>query len=304
MRSPGKILITGGSGLIGQRLTVLLQERGHEVTHLGRSGKNGPVRTFIWDPGRNEIEPGVLQDVDAIIHLAGAGIAEKRWNEKRKREILLSRTQSAQLLATTLKNASHHVSTFVSASGISYYGLGDAPPGGFVETDPSATDYLARVTVAWEKGAVEIEDRNIRTVMIRTGVVLSRRGGALEKLAMPVKFFLGAPLGSGKQYVNWIHLEDLCGIYVKAVEDQSMYGAFNAVAPNPIRNLDLTRVIAKVLKRPLWMPPVPGFFVKLIAGEVAEFVLKGGKISSAKIEQAGFDFQFRTVDKALEDLLR
>lgn len=289
--------------MIGRRLTTLLQAKGFDVSHLVRSKKDSSVKTFIWDPGKNEIDPDALRNVDVIVHLAGAGIADKRWNEKRKKEILVSRTDSTCLLTDTLRKIDHHVRTFISASGISYYGLGDSPPRGFVESDPPASDFMAKVTVAWENAVNGIENPSIRTVIIRTGVVLSRAGGALEKLVMPVRLFVGAPLGSGKQYVNWIHLDDLCRIYIKAVEDPHMRGHFNGVAPNPVTNRELTVQIARTLKRPLWLPPVPGFAVKLIAGEVAELVLKGGKISSEKIEKARFDFQFRTLDRALQDLL-
>ena len=301
MASSRKILITGGSGMIGSRLTTLLTERGYEVAHLSRSKKNPDTKTFLWNPSANQIESGALKDIDAIIHLAGAGIADKRWNADIKKEILLSRTQSSGLLAETLRKEPHRVQVLVSASGISYYGVED-PVRAFVESDPPADDFLARVTIAWEKDVDELKDV-LRTVRIRTGAVLSTKGGALVRLAQPVKFFVGAPLGSGKQCVNWIHLDDVCGIYIKAIEDSSMRVVYNAVAPLPVTNKELTLEIARVLKRPLWLPPVPGVIVKLIAGDVAEFVLKGGKVSSEKIEKAGFHFRFKTVSSAMEDLL-
>jgi len=302
MRNAKKILITGGSGMIGSRLTSLLIEKGYEVAHLGRSKKDNGIKTFIWDPQRNEIEKGALLNVDVIIHLAGAGIADKRWDAKRKKEILLSRTQTTRLLKEALARENHHVSVFLSASGISYYGLVD-PGRAFVESDPPAADFMAQVAAAWEKEVDELGMEGMRIVKIRTGVVLSRTGGALNKLAMPVKFYVGAPLGSGKQIVNWIHIDDLCRIYLQAIDDPGLQGPYNGVAPHPVTNEALTRMIAETLKRPLWMPRVPGFFVKLIAGEVAEVVLNGGKISAEKIENAGFDFQFKTIGAALEDLL-
>lgn len=289
--------------MIGSRLTALLLEKGFMVSHLGRGTKTEGVRTFFWNPYQKEIEPGVLDDTDVIIHLAGAGIADKRWNEKRKEEILVSRTQTTRFLCEILLKEKHHVDTFISASGISYYGLEDEGRS-FKESDRPAQDFMARVTLAWEEEVDEIRKAGLRVVRIRTGVVLSRSGGALKKLARPVKYFVGAPLGSGEQHVNWIHLDDLCNIYIKAVEDRSMEGAYNGVAPQPVTNRTLTAEIAKVLKRPLWLPPVPGFVVKLIAGGVADVVLKGGKISSEKIEKAGFRFQFPTLQEALKDLFR
>src|SRR5690349_4852879 len=302
MQESKKILITGGSGLIGQRLTTLLTKRGHEVSHLGRSKKHSAVRTFLWNPEKKAMDDSALDDIDVIVHLAGAGVADKRWNEQRKREILTSRTESTRLLNEALRRRNNRVRTFVSSSGINYYGLEDLAGHAFVESDPPATDFMAHVSAEWEKEVMRL-DASIRKVMIRTGVVLSRTGGALEKLAKPIKYFVGAPLGSGEQYVNWIHIDDLCAIYIKAIDDAKMSGAFNGVAPNPVTNRELTREIARVLRRPLWLPPVPGFVVKAIAGGVAEVVLKGGKTSSQKIEDSGFRFRFPNVREALVDLL-
>lgn len=296
------ILITGGSGMIGTRLTTLLIERGHRVSHLTRSPGQSSVQVFLWDPAKSFIDEKAFADIDTIIHLAGAGIADKRWNARRKREILLSRTDTMRLLAQTLRRIRHDVTTVISASGISYYGLKDHQRP-FIEEDPAGDDFMAKVTVEWEKEADAMKDQ-FRVVKIRTGVVLNKDGVAMRKLTMPIKFFVGAPLGSGKQFVNWIHIEDVCRMYIKAVEDQSMEGVFNAVAPDPVTNAELTRELARVLKRPLWLPPVPGFIVRLIAGEVGDVVLKGGRISSRKIQQAGFKFQFDSVRSALEDLLR
>ena len=296
------ILITGGSGMIGTRLTSFLIERGHRVSHLTRSPRRSSVKTFLWDPAKSFIDEKAFTGIDTIIHLAGAGIADKRWNVRRKREILLSRTDTMRLLAQTLRRIRHQVTTLVSASGISYYGLTDYQRA-FVEADPAADDFMAKVTIEWEKEADAMKDQ-LRVVKIRTGVVLSKDGVAMRKLTMPIRFFVGAPLGSGRQFVNWIHIDDVCQIYVKAVEDPAMEGAFNAVAPDPVTNAQLTHELARILKRPLWLPPVPGFIVKLIAGEVGDVVLKGGRVSSRKIEQSGFKFQFDTVRRALEDLLR
>ena len=303
MEKVKKVLITGGSGTIGSRLTSVLQERGYEVSHLSRSPRTTSIKTFIWDPSSGRMDAAALKGVDAIVHLAGAGIADKRWSQKRKDEILASRTESTRLLTDTLLSVPHQVKLFVSASGISYYGLENPPHNAFIETDPAASDFMARVTVAWENSVLQIKDPAIRIVMLRTGVVLNNGSGALSRLVAPVRFFVGAPLGSGDQYFNWIHLDDLCSLYVKAIEDTSLRGVYNAVAPNPVTNRELTRTIAYVLKKPLWLPPVPAFVVRAIAGEVSELVLRGGKISSDKAQRAGFEFQYRTIDKALENLL-
>lgn len=288
--------------MIGTRLTELLLEVGHVVSHLSRSRRRQRVKTFLWDPERKEIENGALENIDVIIHLAGAGIADKRWDEKRKKEILLSRTQSTGFLYDVLAKDKHQVSAFISASGISYYGLAE-PLRPFLETDPPGQDFMARVTAAWEKEIDKINGTGLRVVKIRTGVVLSRNGGALEKLAMPVRFFVGAPLGSGQQVVNWIHIDDLCRFYMNAVEESTIHGAYNAVTPHPVTNQVLTEEIARALKRPLWLPSVPAFMVKLMAGEVAQVVLEGGPISSEKIQSTGFKFRFTTIREAVRDLL-
>jgi uncharacterized protein (TIGR01777 family) len=301
MQSLKNILITGGGGLIGRKLTPLLLERGYAVSHLNRKRRNSDVKTFLWDPAKGKIDVDALRGIDAIIHLAGAGIADHRWNAKIKEEILSSRTVSARLLRESLTTQPHPIAVFVSASGISYYGLEDKPEP-FIETDPPADDFMARVVIAWEDEARKFESSGSRVVMLRTGVVLSKEGGALKKLETPIKFFAGAPLGSGRQYVNWIHIDDLCLMYLMALENPSMKGPYNAVAPNPVTNRTLTTAIAKVLKKPLWLPPVPGFVVKLIAGQVATLVLKGDRVSCSKIEEQGFQFHFRTIEDALKAL--
>lgn len=303
MRTSKRILITGGSGMIGRRLTSLLMQRDYQVAHLGRSKKDPYVETFVWDPSINEIDRNAIRGVDAIIHLAGAGVADKRWSKRRKEEILLSRTTSTRVLSNLLKSEAHQVRTFISASGIAYYGLGEPRNTAFGEADSHGEDFMARVAVAWEDEVLRIGDPKIRKVIVRTGVALDLEGGALPKLVTPVKYFVGAPLGTGDQYFNWIHIDDLCRIYLKAIDDTHMEGIYNGVAPNPVTNKEVTRKIAHLLKKPLFLPAVPAIVVKLIAGEVADLVLKGGKVSSGKIEKAGFDFRFRTVDAALGDLL-
>ena len=295
------ILITGGTGMIGTRLTTLLMERGHRVSHLSRSPGQSFVKTFVWHPERSFIDEKAFEGIDTIVNLAGAGIADKRWNARRKAEILSSRTDSSRLVVEAIARVPNHVNALISASGISYYGLKN-PGRPLNESDPSGEDFMAKVTVAWEKEIDAAKD-GVRVVKIRTGVVLNKDGVAMKKLTMPVRFFVGAPLGSGKQFVNWIHIDDVCQMYAKAVEDPNMEGVYNGVAPNPVTNAELTRELAGVLKRPLWLPPVPGFIVKLIAGEVADVVLQGGPISSSKIEQSGFNFRFRSIRSALEDLL-
>lgn len=295
------ILITGASGLVGTRLTEMLLHRGHQVAHLGRSRTNGNVKSFVWNIDQHYIDKEALEGVDAIVHLAGAGVADKRWTKKRKREILESRTRSTQLLFDYLKNSSHQVTTVVAASAIGYYGFKGNEDR--IETSEAGTDFLANVTQQWEEEVNKIESLGIRVVKIRIGIVLSSKGGALKEMMTPIKFFVGSPLGSGNQYLSWIHIDDLCTMFCKAIQDQNMHGAYNGVGPHPVTNRALTRAIAKVLKRPLIVPSVPGFILKIILGEMADIVLNGSKVSSSKIQQTGFSFQFENLDQALRDLL-
>jgi uncharacterized protein (TIGR01777 family) len=297
---PKTVLITGASGLIGSQLSKMLIEQGYLVKQLSRSKEEGSVHTYRWSINEAFIKEGALEAVDAIVHLAGAGIADQPWNEKRKREILESRTRSTRLLHHYLKTTRHQVKTLVSASGIGYYGSGFSDEV-FTEDHKPAGDFLASVVKQWEDE--EIGKLGIRTVKIRTGIVLSEKGGALKELVQPIKWGVGAPLGSGNQYMTWIHLDDLCRMYLYAIENEAMQGAYNGVGPTWCTNREITREIARVLKRPLWLPPIPGFVLKMVLGEMADLVLKGSKVSSAKIQQAGFTFRHDNLGEALNDLL-
>jgi uncharacterized protein len=297
-----KILITGASGLVGKRLTELLLQKGYQVSHLGRSKKLGSVPSFLWDVEKEFIESAALADVDTVIHLAGAGVADKRWTTNRKKEILESRTKSTALLFEELKREKHNVTTFISASAVGYYGFGLSDEV-FTEEHKSGSDFLAQVTRQWEEQVDKITFLGIRVVKLRIGIVLSEKGGALAEMAKPIKFGVGAPLGSGKQYLTWIHLDDLCEMFSKAIDDQQMNGVYNAVGPEWVTNVDMTKSIASVLKRPLWLPPIPNFVMKIVLGEMADLVLNGSKTSAEKIQRAGFKFRFTNLDEAIKDLL-
>ncbi|MEP2670916.1 MAG: TIGR01777 family oxidoreductase [Cyclobacteriaceae bacterium] len=297
------VLITGASGLVGTRLTAMLMQKDYQISHLSRSSSKGPIPTFQWDVNAGTIENGALDEVDTIVHLAGAGIADKRWSASRKKEILESRTKSSELLFQNLKQNNHKVKTFVSASAIGIYGEG-APEQTFTEEDQPADDFLADVVKQWEDSVSKIESLGIRVNKIRIGILLSEKGGALAEMVKPIKWGVGSPLGSGKQLISWIHIDDVCRIFMKAIEDESMAGAYNAVSPNAVTNKEMTEAIAKVLDKPLWAPHVPGFVLRLILGEMSDLVLKGSKVSSEKIQSSNFDFQFLDLKEALEDLLK
>jgi uncharacterized protein len=300
---PKTILITGASGLIGSRLTELLLEKGYAVRHLGRTKKKDGVPTYVWDITRGFIEEGALESVDAIIHLAGAGIADEPWTAKRKQEILESRTHSTTLLFRTLKHTPHAVTSFVSASAIGYYGFARTDEV-FTEDSRAGNDFLSDVVKKWEAEIDTIQEAGIRTVKIRIGIVLSEKGGALKEMAQPVRMFVGAPLGSGRQMMSWIHIDDLCRMFIFALENPSMQGAYNAVAPHWISNKELTQAIAKTISRPLILPNVPAFVLKFMLGEMASLILEGSKVSAAKIQATGFSYDFPEINSALQNLLQ
>jgi uncharacterized protein (TIGR01777 family) len=300
-----KVLITGGSGLVGKRLTTLLLQKGYEVAYLTRKRTNIPsVSVFEWDVKNNYIEPGALENTDYLIHLAGAGVADERWSEKRKKEIFSSRTDSIQLIAQQLKLKKITPKSFVSASGSSYYGedTGDIQ---HTEQSPPGTDFLSEVTIAWEKSADEVAALGVRTVKLRTGIVLSNDGGAVPKMALPAKLGFGAPLGSGKQWLSWIHIDDLCQLYIQAMENNIWQGAYNAVATPPATNEYFTRQICKALNKPQWLPNVPAFALRLVFGEMANVVLGSNYVINQRIQdETDFTYKYPDLLEALKNVLK
>lgn len=297
------ILITGATGLVGSQLTELLLLKGYHVSHLGRTKRTGNVPSYVWNVDNGTIDKDAFQGVDTIIHLAGAGVADKRWTAARKKEILDSRINSTRLLFETLKKETHPVKSFISASAIGLYGFTTGEEV-FTEDSKPGTDFLAQVTQQWEEEVDTISSLGIRVVKMRIGIVLSDKGGALPAMAKPIRFGVGASLGSGKQYLSWIHLDDLCAMFLKAVENETMKGAFNVVGPEWVTNQEMTKSIARVLNKPLWLPSIPTFVMKIIIGEMAVIVTNGSKVSSGKIQETGFKFQFTELTAALKDLLR
>lgn len=295
------ILITGATGLIGKRLTELLLQKGHQVSHLGRKSSSGPVPSFVWDVEKGLLDTTAFTGIDTIIHLAGAGIADKPWTKKRKEEILKSRTRSTQLLAEELKKNSS-VRSFISASAVGYYGFkeGDTT---FTEESVPGNDFLAVVTRSWEEEVDKLMGLNRRVAKVRIGVVLSEKGGALKPMLLPIKYFVGSPLGSGKQYMSWIHIDDLCNMFIHLVENEQLAGVYNGAGPHPATNAEFTKAIARVLKRPLLLPAVPTLVLNLLLGEMATLITQGCKVSSEKIQRSGFVFQYPELSAALENLL-
>ncbi len=297
------VLVTGGTGLVGTRLTSLLIEKGYQVRYLSRNpSKVSEVESFSWDIDRQTIDEKALDGVDYIIHLAGAGVADKKWTIQRKKEILQSRTKSTEVLRSALANKDHQVKAFISASAVGYYGW---DTGGVWKKEDSrfGDDFLATVTKSWEAEVDQVEKLGIRVAMLRIGIVLSDKGGALKELTKPIKWGAGAALGKGDQYMSWIHLDDLCKMFIHALENDTIQGIYNAVAPNPVTNKELSKLSAKVLGKPFFLPNVPGFVLKLALGEMASMVLGGNRVSSEKIQNDGFMFTYPEVEPALNDLL-
>jgi len=242
------ILLTGGTGLIGSRLTEQLLEKGYRVSCLSRSaGTDARITTYLWNVDKGEIDENCIDGVDTIVHLAGAGIADKRWTKKRKKEMIDSRTKSIGLIYSLLKRKKHRVNAVISAAAIGYYG--DRGDELMTEDSPPSGGFLAKCCVTWEDAVDEGKNMGLRIVKFRTGVVLDK-GGALAKMAMPIKLYAGSPIGNGKQWVPWIHWQDVINMYVFGIENENLTGVYNMVAPNPVTNKQLTQAIAKQLHKP------------------------------------------------------
>ena len=296
------ILITGGTGLVGSRLSEMLEQKGYTVSLLSRKAGEGQRKKYVWDISSGHFDETAIKHADYIIHLAGAGVFDKRWTQAYKKEIMSSRVDSTQLLATKLATIPNSVKAIVAASAIGIYGF-DTGDTLLSENSPFGEGFLAEVCKNWEAAVDSID--GIRTIKMRIGIVLSEKGGALEQMAKPVNYFVGSPLGTGNQQVSWIHLDDMCGLLIFALENEHIKGAYNAVAPNPVTNKLLTEKIAKILKRPLWLPNIPSFMMKLIVGaEASSIILGGNNVSSKKITDSGFKFKFPDLISALTDLLQ
>jgi uncharacterized protein len=298
------VLITGGTGFVGTHLTELLIKEGFNVTHLSRSVKgNEKVKTYQWDTVKGSMDHKAVENADYIIHLAGANIAGSHWSKKRKKLIIDSRVRTAEMLFNNIKTQPEKLKAFISASGVGYYGALTSEHI-FKETDPPADDFTAITCRLWEKAADNFQTIGKRVVKIRTAIALGPDGGALPTMTKPVKFGIGSGLGTGKQYLPWIHIDDLTRIYLKAIIDTNMEGAYNAVAPEHLTNEEFMQTIAKVLKKPFFMPNVPVFVMKLILGEMGNAVLEGSRVSGEKIKNAGFKFKFTELEPALRDALK
>ena len=260
------------------------------------------ITVFQWDIDAGKIDPSAVEGVDVIVHLAGVNIGGGRWTDHRKVQILQSRVMSAQLLYEAVRIAERKPSAYITASAVGYYGVVTRDII-FSENSPPAGDFLGSVCERWEAASRPYREMGIRTVIIRSGVVLSPRGGALEKMVLPFKFGMGTVLGSGRQYLPWIHIDDLCHIYLMAVQNDQWAGVYNAVAPHHVNNFEFSHILAKVLNRPVWLPAIPRFIIGLILGEMAKMILEGSCVSSKKVVESGYQFLYPTLTDALQDVL-
>lgn len=299
---PKRVLITGGSGMVGKRLTALLLKRGVEVRWLStRTGVQYPgVEVFQWNPDALTMDPSALESVDAVFHLAGAPVSQ-RWTSKHKREIYTSRVVSGQTLYATLANRSDRPAVVVSASGSNYY---PAHPEHVCHEDASpARDFVGNMVQHWEAEVRRLEELGIRTVQLRTGMVLSADGGALERFLLPFKLGLGSPLGTGRQWLPWIHIDDLAEMYLHLATNPDVRGPCNAMSPQMMTNREFSKTLARVLNRPMFMPPVPAWILRLVFGEMISMALGSIRMSADKIAATGFEWKYEELQNALRSIL-
>ncbi len=295
------VLISGGSGMIGQRLSAVLAQKGYGVSWLTRNpSRASQYKCYGWDVENMQIDGEALTNADYVIHLAGAGVTAKRWTARRKKIIADSRVKGAQLLYQGIERCNRKPKAFLSASGISYYGTGHATRV-CTEEDPPGTGFLSAVCVEWEAAARRFENLGMGSVQLRTPVVLSLDGGALPKMCALFKRNLGAALGSGKQGLSWIHLDDLVALYTHAMENE-LNGPYNAVAPDRVQNQSFSSTLAKAMHKAFFMPRIPAFILRLYLGEMSDLVLKGQWASPKKVLDTGFAFAHPSLELALRDI--
>lgn len=294
-----KILVAGATGLVGEQLVSKLLADGHQVSILARkSTPRTGINIFLWDVYQQTIDSNALTEIDTIINLTGEGIADKPWTKERKQQIIDSRVKSAELIFKAIKATNSPVKSYISASAVGFYG--DRDDEILDEDSLPGTGFMADCCIAWEKAADQGIALGIRIVKIRIGIVLSEKGGALGTMEKSVKYFAGAALGPGKQWMPWIHLDDLVNIFIKALEDENMFDAYNASAPSPVTNETFTKTLGKVLHRPIWPFNVPVFILKILLGEMSILPLISTNTSAQKILNTGFQFRYLNLEDTLK----
>jgi len=299
-----RILISGGTGMIGKQLVARLQESGHELWILTRSVNKGHslprVKMIHWDGSSLGQWSELVNQVDAIINLAGENIGSKRWSVKRKNLIIDSRVNAGEILTEAITNAKKRPNVFIQASAIGFY---DKKNSEIMSEDSTiSNDFLGNICKKWEESSLKVETMGIRRVVIRTGVVLAKEDGALNRMLIPFNFFLGGPIGNGKQMVSWIHQSDEISAIQFLLENEKAKGVYNLTAPYPTTNANLGKNLAKITKRPYWIP-VPAFILQFFLGEMSSLVLDGQTVSSKKLIDAGFSFKFEKIEDALINIM-
>ena len=303
------ILITGGTGLVGSALTRTLTAQGHQVIILSRGENTSNDKNISyakWDAKAQTIDAEAITSADYIFHLAGAGVADKRWTEERKKEIVDSRTESSKLLIKGLRQSPNKVKAVISASAIGLYGDDSklSRKKLFTEDALPNDDFLGQTCKLWEESIEPVKQVNIRLVKLRLGIVLSKDGGALAEFMKPVRFGIAGVIGSGKQTLSWIHIEDLCRIFIYAMKHEAMEGVYNAVSPTPVTNKVLTLTLAQKMKGRFYVPMhVPAFVIKTMLGELSIEVLKSTSVSCDKLHMEGFSFTYPNINSAIDNLL-
>jgi len=305
------VLISGGTGLIGSRLTHHLIERGYDIIILtqqkNRLAENSKITYSYWNVEKEIIDKKAVLSADHIVHLAGAGVMDHKWTTDYKKKILESRTKSAELIVNCLKENEHHVKTFVSASAIGYYGADEKileRKDGFIESDLPSRDFLGETCLLWEASVEPVTALGTRLVKLRTGIVLSKKGGALKEFKKPLRFGIATVFGNGKQIVSWIHIDDLSRMYSEAMENKYLHGSYNAVAPEPVSQKQLILLLANKMRNKFFTAVhIPVFILKLFLGKRSIEILKSATVSDRKIKATGFTFLYPSIESALNEVV-
>jgi uncharacterized protein (TIGR01777 family) len=302
-----KIIITGATGLIGRKLCSTLLEQGNEITIFTRNPEAakkliGGAKNYVkWNYNNPEEWKDYLNETDSVIHLAGTNLGAKRWNYEFKKELFNSRIESTRQLVDSIKSCGDKPKSFITASAVGFYG--DRGDEDLIEKSDPGKDFLSNLCFEWEKEAEKIEDQNVRRVSLRIGLTLSNEDGVLKKFLPPFKMFIGGPLGNGKQWFPWIHIDDIIGIYLYAINNENLSGAVNAASPGIVRMKEFSKTLGKILKRPSLIP-VPDFAIRIAAGEFGKYAVMSQNISVEKILNAGYKFKYENLEDALSDLLQ
>lgn len=296
------IVISGGTGLLGMRLSFLLKQLGYEVRHLSRSENlNAEYPAYTWDLKKRFINPLALQGADVVIHLAGANLADGRWTTARKKELIDSRVESTKLLAEAIEKQSVKPSVFIACSAVGFYGSEGNKI--LTENSPKGNDFMSDICKKWEESSQLVRQQGIRTPIIRVGVVLSTKGGALSEFKKTYPFRIGAYFGFGQQYYAWIHIDDICKIFIRAIGDVSMTGIYNGTAPTPVTTKELAQAISKAYHQKTLLLPVPTPLMKIAMGEMSDIVLNSTRAIPKALQDLNFQFEHSELVAAIEDLI-